>query len=835
MSTLAASTSSATPPLGRSLKAANKPRGTHALKADAWVVEALGYLDRNDPKRASTLCQRALNVMPGHYEALHVLAQSQLILGQAEGCLQTTAQILAHHPHDAVALNNRGVALDALQRLEEAVETYRLACRADPSFRDARQNMALALDKIGRHEEAEEAYRQVLVRHPVDAEAHYGLGNALCNLRRNQEAVDCFRQAVACRPDFGLAWFNLGNTLLELKRWEEAIEAYGQSSTLLPDHAATYNNCANAFNALRQHEQAIDLYEAAVVCQPTFVEAHFNKAVIFNLIGRYLQSIEACNQVLELKPDHPKVMNVLGVALAGIKHHVAAVDAFERAVEQSPDQVEAWSNMAGSFEMLQKHEDAIRCYREAMQLKPDYPHLRGRLAYKQLYVCDWSDSIDVINTLLPRADDGTSCDPFRIIAFSSDAALHRRVSESWAANLPEPALDLGPAPLPPAHKRIRVGYFSADYHLHATALLAARMFELHDKDRFEIYAFSFGPDRKDAMYERLHKAFDHWIDVRAMDDVSVVRMARELELDIAVDLKGYTLDHRIGIFQMRAAPVQVSYLGFPGTMGCPFIDYIVADKTLIPSGLRHHYTENVIYLPNSYQINDDTREVAPKAFTRAELGLPETGFVFCSFNNNYKILPEVFDIWMRLLTAVPGSVLWLLKDSDFVMHNLRREAEARGVDPHRLVFAPRASATEHLARQRVADLFLDTLPCNAHTTASDALWVGLPVLTCSGEAFASRVAASLLKAQGLSDLIADSLEDYESKALALALDKDQMQVTRARCEQAVTAGSLFRSELTTKALEEAYSAAHGYARLGQAPQDIDLYAPSRDGVTRRNT
>jgi predicted O-linked N-acetylglucosamine transferase (SPINDLY family) len=335
------------------------------------------------------------------------------------------------------------------------------------------------------------------------------------------------------------------------------------------------------------------------------------------------------------------------------------------------------------------------------------------------------------------------------------------------------------------------------------------MFELHDKERFEIYAFSFGPDRKDPMYERLYKAFDHWIDIRAMDDLSVVKKARELEIDIAVDLKGYTLDHRIGIFAMRPAPIQISYLGFPGTTGCSFMDYLIADHTLIPEHLRQYYTEKVIYLPHSYQINDDTRPRPKRLRSRAKYGLPAKGFVFCCFNNNYKITPEVFSVWMRVFKAVPDSVLWLLKDNDLAEENLRREAAARGVDPGRLVFAPRISATEHLARQTLADLFLDTFPCNAHTTASDALWVGLPVLTCSGESFASRVAASLLRAQGLEDLVCASLEEYEAKAISLSTSSRRLKNFKMQCRRATqSGGSLFDSLATTQAIEHSYLSAY---------------------------
>jgi len=786
---------------------------TAQKSADSWVMKALTALDAGDLPGCISLCERALEVQPQHYEALHVLTQALLLSGRPADCLAITARILSEHPADAVALNNTGVALDGLNRLEEAVEYYLLSSQADSKFQDPVQNRALALDKLGQHAQAESVFRELIESFPAHADAHYGLGNTLCNQKRTAEAIQSFRKAVELQPKFGLAWFNLGNALLEEKHRSEAIEAYGQASSLIPDHAATYNNCGNAFTSQQCYAEALELYEAAVTCDPNFCEAYFNQAVIYNLTGRFLQAIEACHHVLQLRPEHPKVMNALGVALAGIKHHVAAIDAFEKAVAQNPDQVEAWSNMAGSYEILQKHTDAVRCCREAMRLDPEYPNIRARMAFKQLYVCDWSDSMETIQTLVTKLEEGSACDPFRYIAFSSDASLHHKVATRWAEGLTKAAALIEPPPVPPVHKRIRIGYFSADFHLHATTLLAARMFELHNKERFEIYAFSFGPDRKDPMYERLHKAFDHWIDIRAMDDLSVVKKARELEIDIAVDLKGYTLDHRIGIFAMRPAPIQISYLGFPGTTGCSFMDYVIADHTLIPEHLRQYYTEKVIYLPHSYQINDDTRPRPKRLRSRAKYGLPTKGFVFCCFNNNYKITPEVFSVWMRVLKAVPGSVLWLLKDNDLAEENLRRETATRGVDPNRLVFAPRTSATEHLARQTLADLFLDTFPCNAHTTASDALWVGLPVLTCSGDSFASRVATSLLNAQGLEDLICSSLEEYEAKAISLSSSPRLMKNFTVRCARAAVGGSLFNSLATTQAIERAYLQTHHELRL----------------------
>jgi predicted O-linked N-acetylglucosamine transferase (SPINDLY family) len=347
------------------------------------------------------------------------------------------------------------------------------------------------------------------------------------------------------------------------------------------------------------------------------------------------------------------------------------------------------------------------------------------------------------------------------------------------------------------HDKIRLGYYSADFHSHATAYLAAELFERHDRERFEVVAFSFGPSRpEDPMQRRLRGAFDEFLEVDRLSDAEVVRLSREREIDIAVDLKGFTQNERHRIFAYRAAPVQVNYLGYPGTLGAPYMDYLVADPILIPEMSREHYAEKIAYLPHSYQPNDRHRPIAERVFTRAELGLPEAGFVFCCFNNAYKITPETFDSWMRILQRVEGSVLWLLAGSE----NLRREAQARGVSGRRLVFAGRMDLPEHLARLRLADLFLDTLPYNAHTTASDALWAGLPVLTCLGESFAGRVAASLLNAVGLPELITHSREQYE----ALACDPRRLGELRARLAENRSRAPLFDTALFTRHLEDAY-------------------------------
>ncbi len=407
-------------------------------------------------------------------------------------------------------------------------------------------------------------------------------------------------------------------------------------------------------------------------------------------------------------------------------------------------------------------DEALASYNKAVELKPGIDFLIGYRLHTKMFVCDWRNLDQEIQELRLQIEKSkTASNPFILLGLVDSAPLQRNCAEIFTKENFS-SLQWGLAPVVSSRKhRITIGYFSADFHDHATARLMAELFERHDHDRFRVVAFSLGPNSKSEMRERIKPHFEAFHDVRLMSDSEIVGLARQEEIDIAVDLKGFTKDSRVNIFASRLAPVQVNYLGYPGTMAADFIDYIIADPTLIPLEYQEHYSEKVVYLPHSYQPNDRKREIAQKNFTRAELGLPNDGFVYCCFNSNWKITPDVFDLWMDILKKTPTSVLWLLEDNKHAAENLRQEAQVRGVEPDRLIFAERMPMAQHLARHKCADLFLDTLPCNAHTTASDALWAGLPVLTRMGESFASRVAASLLNAIGLPELITNSAIEYE--------------------------------------------------------------------------
>ena len=621
----------------------------------------------------------------------------------------------------------------------------------------------------------------------LDTLFHEAVG--LHNHGRLADAVLLYDSIIRQDPDIALAHSNRGAALSSLQEFEEALRSFHRAVELQPEYAEAHNNKASVLVYLKRLDEAVLSYDRAIAIKPHYAEAHYNRA----------------NALKDLKR--------LDDALRG----------YDRAIALKPDFAEAYCNRGNALKDLQRWEEAFASYDAARALKPDMDFLFGAWLYAKLQICDFSD-LEVRMAEISRAlqQNKRVCTPFQMLAISGSPELQRRAAQIYVGTQ---SLNSDTPPLVRTHPgrgKIRLGYFSADYHDHATMHLMAGLFERHDRSKFETIAFSFGPDRSDEMRIRAVRAFDEFIDVRDLSDAQVALMARTLEIDIAIDLKGFTQDNRAGIFASRAAPIQVNYLGYPGTMGADYMDYIVADDILVPANGKRHYSEKIVFVPNSYQANDRKRFSPDAILDRTTLQLPPTGFVFCCFNNNYKITPAIFDCWMRILKQCAGSVLWILADNAKAASNLKMEAAARGVNEERLIFAPRLPLNDHLTRLRSAGLFLDTLPYNAHTTASEALWAGLPVLTCAGDAFASRVAASVLNAAGLPELVTTSLEAYETLAVALANRPEKLTSIRQKLAARRLASPLFDTELFTKRIEAAYTAMYERHRSGIAPADIHI-------------
>jgi predicted O-linked N-acetylglucosamine transferase (SPINDLY family) len=689
------------------------------------------------------------------------------------------------------------------------------------------------------------------------------LGIIRAQTRHLPEAAALLARAVAARPDNATAHNNYANVLRDLGRSHEAAAEYDRAIALDPHYADAFNNRGGALQAVGQFDAALASYDRAVALRPDYSEAHYNRGVILQSIGRPEEALQSYTRALHLSPrlnearynrgivlhqlrrlhealqDYDQalqvhasaaVFNNRGNVLQELGRRREALQSYEEALRLDPELADAHNNRGTVLQLLQRPEEALDSFAQALALDPDLPWLFGAWLHTRLQLCDWSHIEVAISELTARILQGRKAtQPFIVLAVSDSPAVQRCAAESCAADT---ALAIGTA-LPTrqraAERVIRIGYYSADFRNHAMAQLMLGVFELHDRQRFELSAFHFGREGPDEMTERLRGRFNGFHDVRGRSDREVAQASRELQIDIAVDLMGFTHQSRPGIFAHRAAPLQVSFLGYAGTTGAPYIDYLVADRTVIPHQSRNCYTEKVIYLPNSYfptsyPFNERQRLAAQREASRAPLGLPETAFVFCCFNSAYKLTPVTFASWMRILSAVPDSVLWLLSANPTVMHNLRLQAQARGVSGTRLIFAPPLPLTDHLTRHRAADLFLDTLPCGAHTTASDALWMGLPVLTLAGESLAARVAASLLTAIGLPELITTTREEYEALAIALATDRERLMALRSRLASNRLTMPLFDTRLLTRHLEMAYREIYRRLHAGLDPEDVQVPA-----------
>jgi protein O-GlcNAc transferase len=643
---------------------------------------------------------------------------------------------------------------------------------------------ALAHQRAGRFDEAAKAYRRILAKTPNNFDCVYLLATLYAQQGNLSGALALFRRAAALKPDEVDVLYNLAVALSMTGNHKEAAEKYKTVLERHPGHLNARNNYAASLLKIAQYADALDQYSRLLALNPGIAEAHINRGIALQNLRRFDEALAAYDQAITINPNNPEAYVTRGNLLTNIG----------------------------------RSGDALADYNKAISLQPDFS-----AAYNaRMHLSDWSDIDSQRSDLVALVKRGSTEYPWGILAFSSSPEEQLGCARAFSRTIKPPAADPVWRGEIYKHDRIRVAYVSADFRVHAMSQLMVNLYECHDKSRFEISGISIGPNDHSGIRDRLEAAFERFIDAEVMSDDEIAARVKQLEIDILIDLNGFTLGARTGVFARRPAPIQVNYLGYPGTMGADFIDYLIADATLIPPPLQKYYAEKIVSLPDSYQVNDRKRFISDRVLTRSEAGIPASGFVFCCFNNNYKILPNVFDSWMRILAKVDGSVLWLFEDNPAAAANLRKEAVARGISAERLVFATRMPPSEHLARQRLADLFLDTLPYNAHTTGSDALWVGLPVLTRIGETFAARVAASLLNAIGLPELITETPDEYESAAIDLAMDAARLAAIKAKIAQNRLTTPLFDTQLFTQNIERAFEAMHKRYQSGLPPDHFTI-------------
>jgi predicted O-linked N-acetylglucosamine transferase (SPINDLY family) len=650
---------------------------------------------------------------------------------------------------------------------------------------------------------------------------------ATCRNGRNDPAgvLACSERLIALRPAAGEYHGLRGNALRQLARFDEAFAAYDRALALQPDLAGAWLGRGNAFYDLHRPAEALAAHDRALAARPGLAQAWLGRGNALSDLRRHDEAFAAYDRALELEPGMAQAWLGRGNALRDLRRHDEALAAYDHALAADPGLAQAWLGRGNVLALTRRNAEAASAYAKVRQLRPDQDFIKGIHLHQKMKCCDWSG----LDALVREIEDDIAlgrkaAEPFGWQGLARSEESLQRCARIWNRSR-YPAAG-APAPWPSRAGKIRIGYLSGEFREQATSHLIVGLLEAHDRARFEVIGFDNGWDDASPVRRRIAAALGPLAAIRQLDDDAAVAEIRARDIDILVNLNGYFGEERTGIFARRAAPIQVNYLGYPGTLGADYMDYIVADETVLPPGNEGFYDEKVARLPHSYQPNDRARPIGPTP-SRRDCGLPADAFVFCCFNNNYKMTPATFDSWMRILSRVENSVLWLFRDNETVADNLRREARRRGVDPARLLFADYTDPASHLARQRLAGLFLDTLPYNAHTTASDALWAGLPVLTQSGNTFAGKVAASLLKAAGLAEMITASAAEYEALAIALALDPARLAGIRDTLERNRLVAPLFDTMLYTRHLEAAYAAMIHRHRAGLKPEDITLPAGAR--------
>ena len=775
-------------------------------------------------EEARAIYEEILKLEPTHFDALQLLG---LLLAQTKQFIKAVDffdRALAINPDHADCYSNRGVALKQLKKFDQALASYDKAISLRPDYADAHSNRGVTLQVLSRYKEALASCEKAISLKPDHADAYFNRGNALQALKRYDEALASYDKAISIKPDYADVHSNRGVTLQALKRYDEALASYDKAIRIKPDFADTYSNRGNALQALNRYHEALASCDKAISINPDHADAHSNRGNALQALKYFDEALASCDKAISIESLHIDAHFNRGNALLALKRYEEALACYDRVNSIRPDYADAFLNRGAVLQKLKRYDEAIICYDKAIGLKPELDWASGELLFMKMRMCSWTglaDSLEQISKKVVATEKVIQ--PFALLSVLDNASLHKKSSEIYSqAKFPvNPAL--GSIPKSIKSEKIRIGYFSADFGNHPVSLLTAELFELHDRGRFEIVAFSFGGNNLSPMRLRLSQAFNQFIDVSELSELNIAKLSRELHIDIAVDLGGYTTDNRAGIFAYRTAPIQLSYIGYLGTLGAEYFDYLIADKTIIPKGSESDFSEKIAYLP-SYQANDRKRVISDRIFTRKELGLPEAGFVFCCFNNNFKITPDTFASWMRILQAVEGSILFLYSENLWAETNLKMFAKEAGIDISRIIFGTHSPTDQYLARYRTCDLFLDTTPYNAGTTASDALWTGLPVLTLIGQSFASRVAASLLRAIDLPELITHTREEYEALAIELATQPHKLAAIKQKLSENRLTTPLFDTPRFTKHLEAAYTQMMERYWADLPPEHIDVRA-----------
>ena len=696
---------------------------------------------------------------------------------------------------------------------------------------------AIAYHQLGDLDRAVVAYQKEIALKPGSAEAYYNLGNTFKEQRLCDEAISCYRRAASMNPMLVEAFYNQASILEKKARFDEAIACLKQCIQFKPDWAEAHCNLGNLSKQLGFLDDAISHHQKAIHLKPELDEAHNNLGNAFKDQGSFSKAITCYRKALHIHPGNAEVYSNLGVTYAEADRMAEATGCFQKATQLNPQFTEAHNYMGVVLAEQGRRDEAIDCFQKAIEIKPDYAEAYSYLIHQLQHTCNWrslkicSERLDELNRQTGEGKPFFVEPPFISMARHSDLCRNLTISKAWSRKITQPLqnvkLSFSFKTRRQKKRKLTVGYLSSDFHDHATAHLMLSVFGLHNREYFKINCYSYGPGDQSNYRQQIIDQSDQFIDIRELSHIDAARRIYEDKVDILVDLKGHTKGARLSISACRPAPIQAHYLGYPGTIEADFIDYFITDRVVTPEDHGPYYSEKLVFLPHCYQVNDHQQEIASRDWNREALGLPEQGFVFSSFNLPYKIDSVMFDCWMRILKQVPNSVPWLFSDSGSARCNLRQEAADRGVDPDRLVFAHKIEKSEHLSRLKWADLALDTRIVNGHTTTSDSLWAGVPVIALQGSHFASRVSSSILHAVGLSELVAHRLEEYEKIAVQLASRSSELKAVRRKLNINRLEKPLFDTTRFVRNLENAYSEMWRIFLEGRAPTQIEVFEELR--------
>jgi predicted O-linked N-acetylglucosamine transferase (SPINDLY family) len=688
--------------------------------------------------------------------------------------------------------------------------------------------------QAGRLQEALVGYRELVAAQPTAIEAWYWKGVAEVEAELFEEACRSLAQAICLAPHIAELHTQSGHAWRMRQDLPKALQAYRQALALEPDDPSGWNNVGATLQALGEWDEAIAAYQQAIARAPEQAAFHNNLGLLYAEVGRYAEAVVAHERAIQLQPDYWEAIYNQGNAYQRLGDYTAAVERYETVLKAAPKASDVYYNYAIALRKLQRYEAALAACEHRYALSPEVGNSAASLLWGLQRHCDWP-RIQGLTDQVIAAVEGNAPDSFRdpVAPFAflglpgpTTPAQQLRCAEKWTGKIVATSrkhpLNLPRRPVRRRPPRLRIGYLSEDFHMHPVAYAVAELFAAHDRQRFEVIGYSYGPDDGSSVRQRIARGFDIFHDLVHLTDGEAAELIAEDEIDILVDLQGYTGESRTVVIAQRPAPLQVNYLGYPGSMGADFIDYILVDKFVVPIGQQPYFREKLVHLPGTYLVSDSQYEIDPTMPSRRQAKLPDEAFVFCCFNNSYKITPMMFDVWMRLLREVPQAVLWLRDWGERTNIHLRCEAAAREVDPGRLIFAPSVEMPLHAARHQLVDLFLDTFPYNAHATASLSLRMGVPLVTCVGETFPSRVAGSLLHSLGLDELITYSLEDYAIKALELATVPGKLADLKNRLRRLVPVHPSFDGKAFARKLEIAYDVMWSLYEHGRPPQAIEI-------------